>query len=233
MAAVNYGASALIAKEGSTEEQGDGTDVSLATKYHVISDQSLAEGIELGKRMPSTKVLNQASGAPLHFQELLQSNGRWRVVFFTGDIHQPKQRKKLDAIGTALQNENSFRNRFTPATAAHDSIFEILAVHSSSRLETTVFDFPDAFRRNDEMYGYDYSKIYVNDCDPYNPHPKMYEAFSISDKGCAVIIRPDQYVSYVGPVENVDAINTFFDGFMLTPSKDKVNGEGSEKVNGV
>ena len=73
--AVDYGASVIVAKSGSTTDQGDGTDVSVSNKYRVTSDQSLAPEILIGKRMPSTKVLNQADARPWHFQELLPSNG--------------------------------------------------------------------------------------------------------------------------------------------------------------
>lgn len=73
--AVNYGASVIVAKSGSTTDQGDGTDVSVSNKFRVVSDQSLAPEVLIGKRMPSTKVLNQADARPWHFQELLPSNG--------------------------------------------------------------------------------------------------------------------------------------------------------------
>jgi hypothetical protein len=35
------------------------------------------------------------------------------------------------------------------------------------------------------------------------------------EQGCAVILRPDQYVSYIGPVDNYDAIDKFFTSFMI------------------
>ena len=72
---MDYGASVIVAKSGSTADQGDGTDVAVSDKYRVISDQSLAPEILIGKRMPSVKVMNQSDARPWHFQELLPSNG--------------------------------------------------------------------------------------------------------------------------------------------------------------
>lgn len=84
---MDYGASVIVAKSGSTTDQGDGTDVAVSDKYRVNSDQSLAPEILIGKRMPSVKVLNQSDARPWHFQELLPSNGTVRChlnVFVMG-----------------------------------------------------------------------------------------------------------------------------------------------------
>ncbi|KAK4898320.1 hypothetical protein LTR28_001625, partial [Elasticomyces elasticus] len=85
--AVNYGASVIVAKKGDAAEQGDGSDVAMKKKaLQINSNQSLATNVKLGMRMPSFKVLNQSDARPSHFQELLKSNGRWRVIIFPGDI---------------------------------------------------------------------------------------------------------------------------------------------------
>jgi phenol 2-monooxygenase len=215
---VDYGTSLIVAKDGSTTSQGDGTDVSAPSHTHrMISNQSLAPGIEVGKRMPSVKVLNQADARPWHFQELLLSNGRWRVVFFPGDISQPAQKAKLEHIGKAIDDSHSFLRRFTPPGANYDAVFEVLAVHKALRGEHTIFDFPEVFRTFDDVDGYDYSKIYVDEESYHEGDGKFYETFGIVPEGCAVILRPDQYVSYVGLLEDVAAIDSFFEGFMVSP----------------
>ncbi|KAK4899460.1 hypothetical protein LTR27_003193 [Elasticomyces elasticus] len=213
--AVDYGASTVVAKDGSTREQGDGTDVSVSNRFRVVSDQKLAPGIPVGKRMNSVKVLNQSDARPWHFQELLPSNGRWRLVVFTGDITQPAQRAKLESIGKLLADSSSFLQRFTPPESRHDAVFEVMAVHSSPRAALEIFDFPEVFRAFDEVDGWDYTKIYADDVSYHEGFGDIYGSFDISPKGCAVIIRPDQYVSYVGPMEDVDALNKFFSGFMV------------------
>ncbi|KAK3620712.1 hypothetical protein LTR56_023229 [Elasticomyces elasticus] len=213
--AVHYGASTIVAKDGSTRDQGDGTDVSVSTRFRVVSDQKLAPGIPVGKRMNSVKVLNQSDARPWHFQELLPSNGRWRLVVFTGDITQPARRAKLESIGKLLADSSSFLQRFTPPESRHDAVFEVLAVHRSPRAALEIFDFPEVFRAFDEVDGWDYTKIYADDVSYHEGFGDIYGSFGISPEGCAVIIRPDQYVSYVGPMEDVDALNKFFSGFMV------------------
>ena len=167
--------------------------------------------------MPSAKVLNQSDARPWQFQELLPSNGHWRVVILASDIKQEKQRKKLESVGKAIDSQESFLRRFTAKDAAHDAVFELLAVHSAPRTDVTIFDFPEVFRHYDEVEGWDYWKIYVDDMSYHEGHGKFYETFGVSSEGCAVIIRPDQYVSYVGPMDDVEALNKFFSGFMKSP----------------
>jgi phenol 2-monooxygenase len=224
--AVNYGASMIVAKEGEEVDEGDGKSVSLESTHRVTSQQSLAPGIELGKRIPSVKVLNQSDARPWHLQELIPSNGRWRVILFPGDISTPEQRRKLDVVGAAIDDETSFLRRFTPAGSRYDAIFEILTVHHAKRETTTIFDFPEVFRPYDEIDGWDYSKIYVDAESYHEGHGKIYETFQISSEGVAVIVRPDQYVSYVGPMEDADALTRFFANFMKDAPRFKL-GTGS------
>lgn len=161
--AVDYGASMIVAKEGSGKEQGDGTEVLGDAKLRVVSKSNLATGIEVGKRMPSFKVLNQADARPWHFQELLKSNGTWRVVVFAGDIRDAEQKKRLDMLGDKLGGESSFLKWVTPKGQRYDSVIQLLSCHSAPRRETTIFDFPEVFRPWDDREGWDYWKVHVDD----------------------------------------------------------------------
>jgi len=161
--AVDYGASIIVAKSGSGKEQGDGTEVLGDEKLRVVSKDNLATGLEVGKRVPSFKVLNQADARPWHFQELLKSNGTWRVVVFTGDIRDPTQKKRLDTLGEKLGSKDSFMKWATPQGQKYDSVIQLLSVHSAPRQETTIFDLPEVFRPWDDREGWDYWKVYVDD----------------------------------------------------------------------
>ena len=163
--AVDYGASAIVAKDGDAKAQGDGTavDVSGGKEDRVISTQELAKEVMLGKRMPSFKVLNQADARPWHLQELLPSNGMWRVIVFPGDVRQQDVKRRLQTLGEKLGGDQSFLKRYTPKGVGYDGVIELLAVHSAPRWDTTVFDFPEVFRPWSEREGWDYWKILVDD----------------------------------------------------------------------
>ena len=228
--AVDYGASMVVAKEGDSTEQGDGTEVLGSAQTRVISKQELATEVLVGKRMPSFKVLNQADARPWHFQELLKSNGQWRLVVFAGDVKDSAQKKKLEKLGEHLGAPGSFLRRFTPAKWKYDSVIELLSVHSAKRQETTIFDFPEAFRPWSSEDGWDYWKIHADDQSYHEGFGDAYKNYGIDrTKGCSIILRPDQYVSWVGDMDDYESMDKFFSGFMIEQERSQVNGEGDGK----
>ena len=213
--AVDYGASLIVAKEGSTIDQGDGTDVSSSTGKPAVPQEKVASKIKLGMRMPSFKVLNQSDARPWHFQELLKSNGCWRVAIFTGNILTESQRKKIWALGEKLADQDSFIRKYTPAGKPIGSVIEVLAVHSAPRTEVDIFSFPPIFRPFSETSGFDYSKLFVDDESYHEGHGHAYEEYGIDpQEGCAVILRPDQYVGWIGAVDDYEMMGRYFAGFM-------------------
>ncbi|KAJ4159541.1 uncharacterized protein LMH87_008439 [Akanthomyces muscarius] len=213
---VDYGASTIVAKAGDASVQGDGTDVLVGDeKNRLISNQELAPGLVVGKRIPSVKILSQADARPWHLQELLPSNGRWRVLVFPGDVQSQAQAAQLIDVANSFDASNSFVYCFTPAGGPIDAVFEIFAIHRAPRTAVTIFDFPSIFRRFSETDGYDYDKIYVDDISYHEGHGKIYEEFGIAEHGCIVVVRPDQHVSYIGSLSEPAAVTQFFSAFMV------------------
>ncbi|KAG4025666.1 hypothetical protein MFRU_053g00350 [Monilinia fructicola] len=211
--AVNYGSSIIIAKHGDAAEQGDGTDVGQNTNVRVMSKELLASNIKIGMRMPSFKVLNQSDARPWHFQERLKSDGRWRIVIFAGDISDENQMSRIKLLGQELQ---TLVARFTPESKAIDSTIEVLMVHSAPRVKVELLDLPDIFHPWSKRDGYDYWKVYVDDISYHEGHGKAYEGYGVDKlRGCAVVLRPDQYVSWVGELEDIGEMDKFFGAFML------------------
>lgn len=200
--------------------QINGTEVEAAKEgHHVSSNQSLAPEVLLGKRIPSVKILSQADARPWHLQEVLPSNGRWRLMVFPGDIRDIQQNFKLERLAEAIDKSDSFLHLHTPKGARYDEVFEILTVHNAPRKCTTIFDFPQVLRPYDDVDGWDYNKIFVDDDSYHEGFGRLYETFGISKQGCVIIIRPDQYVSYIGPLDDCTAINNFFGNFMVLQRK--------------
>jgi phenol 2-monooxygenase len=213
--AVDYGASIIVAKDGDAAAQGDGTAVHSADTIRVVGKQ-VAANIKIGMRMPSFKVLNQADARPWHFQELLKSDGRWRIVVFAGDVSENTQMQRVQKLGQALSSpKSSFINRFTPTGKPIDYVIEILTIHSAERMKTELQDFPEIFRPFSDRDGWNYWKVYADDQSYHEGHGHAYENYGVDPKkGCLVILRPDQYVSWIGNLEDVGEMDLFFSGFM-------------------
>lgn len=217
---MNYDASLIVAKASNTEGAND--DIKVMQKQQAISKPQLATKIDIGKRMPSFKVLNQSDARPWHLQELLKSNGRWRLIIFPGRLTEPSNMQRLQALGEKLAESDSFVRRFTPPDQPIDSVIEILTIHAGPRSEIELLDLPEAFHPYHRDNGWDYWKVYVDDDSYHEGHGQAYANYGIDpDKGASVIVRPDQYVSWVGDMDGYDELSRFFSAFM----KPQVTGE--------
>jgi phenol 2-monooxygenase len=177
--------------------------------------QDLAKNVKVGMRFPSFKVLNQADARPWHFQEWMKSDGRFRIVLFAGNVRDARQKGRVQDFCQALAKESSFLHRVTPADASIDSIIEILTLHSTPRREVEFFDFPDLLHPFDAEKGWDYNKVFVDDDSYHEGHGKAYEGYGVdAEKGCIVVLRPDQYVAFVGDVEDLAALDRYFGGVL-------------------
>ena len=190
-----------------------------------MSKSHLATKFTLGARIPSPQILNQSDARPCHLQELLRSDGRWRLLVFAGDVAHPAQMLRLKVLASCLSlpttttNKNGSHgllSRFTPPSQPIDSVIEVLTIHSARRTEVEVLDFPEVFRPFKAGEGWDYWKIFVDDESHHCGHGRAYEKLGIDqDRGCLVIVRPDQHVSYVGELEDVDVVEEFFAGVLV------------------
>ncbi|KAB8203410.1 FAD binding domain-containing protein [Aspergillus parasiticus] len=192
---VNYGTSVIVAKEGDSAEQGDGTEVAANVQRRVVSKTHLATKIDIGKRMPSFKVLNQSDARPWHLQELLKSNGRWRIIVFPGQLTVPQNMQQMQQLGDKLGSQDSFIRQYTPPGQPIDSLIEVLTVHAGPRTGVELLDLPEVFHPFDEQMGWDYWKVYVDDQSYHEGHGQAYLNYGIDPSyGAAVIVRPDQYI---------------------------------------
>lgn len=112
------------------------------------------------------------------------------------------------------------------------SLIDVQVVHSASRqpgkLETDTRDLKDfhpLFFPFCEYSGHDYEKVFVDtDMSIYagvSGAPgllragKLYETLDISkEAGAMVILRPDQYAAWVGGLEDVEGVKSFFEGVL-------------------
>ncbi|KAF2278824.1 uncharacterized protein EI97DRAFT_413707 [Westerdykella ornata] len=193
---VDYGASMLVAKDGDAADQGDGTKVSTTNPTKVVCRQDLATNIRLGMRFPSFKVLNHADARPWHFQTKLKSDGRFRLIVFAGNVLSPVQKSRLDGFCKFLDSSSFIR----PHLHKH---IAILTLHSSKRMETELQrDFPEVLHPFDAHTGWDYDSVFVDDESYHEGHGEAYKGYGVDkETGCVVITRPDQYVGFIGSLD--------------------------------
>ncbi|KAK7446510.1 hypothetical protein CaCOL14_010919 [Colletotrichum acutatum] len=229
---VDYGASNLVVKAGDALKQGDGNkvlkSVASISEEDFKKKQALATGLPVGMRFNSFKVLNQACARPWHFQEILKADGRFRIVLFAGNILDASQKARVDKFCAALDARDNFLRKATPANAPIDSVIEVLTIHSAKRTDTELLrDFPDILHPFDSHTGWDYHKVYVDDESYHEGFGDAYKNYGVhKQRGCVVVVRPDQYVAWIGELEDFDDLQKYFEGCLVLgqPATNGVNG---------
>ncbi|KAK4183381.1 putative monooxygenase [Podospora australis] len=221
---VDYGPSNLVVKAGDPAELGDRSETSrLLEGIHPIGEeefaakQALASGLQVGMRFNSFKVLNQACARPWHFQERLRADGRFRVVLFAGNMLSATQKERVDNFCENLGATESFLRRATPPGQKIDSVVEVLTIHSSPRTETELLrDFPEILHPFDKKTGWDYDKVFVDDVSYHEGYGDAYRNHGVDkERGCVVAVRPDQYVGWIGELEDFEALGRYFEGILV------------------
>ncbi|WP_243230769.1 FAD-dependent monooxygenase [Microbacterium sp. CIAB417] len=172
--------------------------------------QTLAAGFPLGKRFTSAEVVRVADGNVVHLGHHARADGRWRVYAF-GD------RDGTALSAWALSAAEVFA-RFTPSDADVDAVFDVKAVHQQPFEELEVTTMPELFRPRTGPLGLaDWEKAYAAGPSKWT-QTDIFEARELSRDGVVVVVRPDQYVAAILPLEGVDELAAFLEGAFLPAS---------------
>lgn len=177
--------------------------------------QSLAAGYPVGQRFHSAPVVRLADAKPLELGHVAKADARWRLYAFAdksqGDQLAPALHSLVEWLDT---NPGSPVNRFTPRGWDRDSVFDIRAIFQEYHRDLSISDMPQLLRPATGKFGlFDYEKVFTSD---HKSAPDIFDIRLINrNKGALVIVRPDQYVAQVLPLDAHADISAFFEGFML------------------
>ncbi len=172
--------------------------------------QNLAKGFTIGMRFHSAPVVRLADAKPVHLGHAARADGAWRIYAFA-DASGQRLRKLADFLA---ESPNSPIRRFTPAGANIDSVIDVRAVFQQGHRDLTVEELPSILLPRKGRFGLiDYEKAY---CPDLKNGPDIFELRGIDrEKGAIVVVRPDQYVSNVLPLDAHDELTAYFGRFLL------------------
>ncbi len=171
--------------------------------------QALAQGFTIGMRFHSAQVLQVTDAKPVHLGHAALADGRWRLYAFAG-----AQDPSLRALCRFLEESpDSPVRRFTPKGQDSDAVFDLRAVFQQPHTELAIEAMPALLRPAKGRYGlYDYEKVYSA---VMKHAPDIYGLRGVDRaQGALVVVRPDQYVAHVLPLDAHGALAAFFAGFM-------------------
>ena len=177
--------------------------------------QHLARGLPIGERLHSAPVVRLADARPLQLGDLLLADGRWRLLLFVGGKGPEQGASTLAALCRYLESASASPIvRYTAIGADVDATIDVRAVFQQPPKELQPHETPPLLRPKKGRFGLvDFEKIFCADLTGGD----IFDMRSIDrHHGCMVIVRPDQYVAHVLPLDAYGELSSFFEGFMLT-----------------
>ncbi|MDN3273441.1 FAD-binding monooxygenase [Frankia sp. RB7] len=179
------------------------------------SHQHLAQGLVIGTRFHSAPVIRLGDAKPVHLGHAGQADGRFRIYAFSPAENPAKASSAIRALCNFLaESRQSPIRRYTPVGADVDGAIDLRAVFQQDHRELAIEDMPPMLLPSKGRYGlYDYEKMF---CPDLKSGHDIFSMRGIDRKaGCMVVVRPDQYVAQVLPLNDFAALAAYFDGFML------------------
>jgi phenol 2-monooxygenase len=158
--------------------------------------QHLAEGFPVGMRFHSAPVIRLADAKPVQLGHVARADGAWRVYLFAGH-------------DGAIQVPDL--GRFTPEGADPDSVIDVRAVFQQGHRELRLEAMPPPLLPRKGRFGLvDYEKLFCAD-----PDADIFDLRGLDrQSGCMVVVRPDQYVAHVLPLDAHEALAEFLAGIL-------------------
>lgn len=173
--------------------------------------QHLATGFNIGQRFHSAEAVRVADGRPQHLGHLNKADGRWRIFVFGNQQSPVESRSEIGQLIQFLENDASSPvQKYTPEDADIDAVIDVYGVFQQQDL--SIENMPDYLWPAKGKYGLrDYEKVFYA-----TEKRDIFAQRGIDrDSGCMVVVRPDQHIATILPLNAHNELSTFFDRFMI------------------
>lgn len=175
-------------------------------------NQHLARGLKIGQRFHSAQAMRVADGDRQHLGHLNKADGRWRIFIF-GNKQCPKETSSdsYKLVEFLANDETSPVQKYTDKGADIDSTFDVYGVFQQQDL--SIEHMQDFLWPAKGKYGLrDYEKVFHAE-----EGNDVFEQRAIDrSSGCMVIVRPDQHIANILPLNAHKELSAFFDEFMIS-----------------
>jgi phenol 2-monooxygenase (NADPH) len=172
--------------------------------------QHLAAGFDIGKRFHSAPVVRLADAKPMHLGHCIEADARFRLFIFApaGDAGSPGG-AVATLCGWLEHDPASPLRRHTARGEDVDAVIDTRAVFQQGFRALDFAAMPTLLRPHVGRLGLcDYEKVFC--ADPARGED-IFEMRGIDRAaGCLVVVRPDQHVGHVLPLQARDALAAYF-----------------------
>ena len=188
----------------------------VATRYHPsvltgeATHQHLAVGLPIGMRFHSAPVIRLADAKPVELGHVARADGRFRIYAFADP-----EAAALHALCDFLEHSKASPiRRFTPDGADIDAVIDVRGIYQQYHRDLWVPDLPLLLRPRKGRFGLiDHEKAFTA---PLPAGADIYHRRGIDrERGAMVVVRPDQYVGHLLPLDAHDQLASYFAGFLI------------------
>ncbi|KGJ16897.1 FAD-dependent monooxygenase [Paracoccus sanguinis] len=174
--------------------------------------QHLATGFPVGARLHSAPVVRLADALPMHLGHAFTADGRWRLIAFAPDEDHAAEGAALNRLCGFLADDPASPLRHNRPGEDADAQIDLRAVLPQGFRDVALETLPALLRPRVGRLGLvDAEKIFCAD-----PSRDIYALRGIDRaQGALVVVRPDQHVAHVLPLDATDELAAFFDGFLI------------------
>ncbi len=183
----------------------------LAVKYDASDlcaqpeQQSLAMGQEIGRRFHSAPVVRAADAMQMQLGHLAEADGRWRIYTFAGRDHG-----QLHRLMDWLEHDPASPVvAHTRAAEDIDAVIDVRAVFQETFDQLDLEGLPSLLKPVKGKLGlHDHEKVF---CVDHKRLGNIYDMRGIDrGQGCMIVVRPDQYIAPVLPLDGYAELSAFF-----------------------
>jgi phenol 2-monooxygenase (NADPH) len=179
--------------------------------------QALAKGLEIGRRFHSAPVVRLSDVKPMQLGHVAEADARWRLYAFAGQGDRAAPGSTLVRLADWLETHaDSPVRRHTRPDEDIDAVIDVRAVFQQTFEQLAYENMPSLLKpKTGKLRLQDHEKIFCVD------HKGAGDIFDMRrirrDTGCLVVVRPDQYIAHVLPLEAYDDLSRFFAGVLRGP----------------
>lgn len=189
-----------------------GTAVQYDTSYLFApgTHQALARGEAIGRRFHSAPVVRLSDAKPMQLGHVAEADARWRLYAFAGQGDAGQPGAPMARLADWLANDPASPVvRHTRTGEDIDAIIDVRAIFQPTFDQLDYGQMPALFKPKTGKLGLmDHEKIF---CVDHKGAGDIYDMRGIDrERGCIIVVRPDQYVAHVLPLDGFEALSSFF-----------------------
>ena len=172
-------------------------------------NQALATGEEVGRRFHSAPVVRLADAKQMQLGHAAEADTRWRIYAFAGSA-DTSESSAIHTLADWLESDaNSPVVQYTKAGQDIDSVIDFRAVFQQTFDQLNYENMPSLLIPKKGRLGIqDHEKVF---CVDHKGLGDIYDMRGINrEQGCMIVVRPDQYIAQVLPLNATAELTKFF-----------------------